>query len=35
MGFRVVFLPDCPLVLPLLKDRVVRAFLNQKNEDPK
>ena len=30
MGFRVVFLPDCHLVLSLFKDRVVGAFLNQK-----
>ena len=30
-----VFLPDCPLVLSLLKYRGVGVFLNKKNEDPK
>ena len=29
VGVRVVFLPDYPLVLSLLKHRGVRAFLNQ------
>ena len=33
--FRVVFLPDCPLILSLFKHRGIGAFLNQKNEDPK
>ena len=28
VGVRVVFLPDCPLVLSLLKHRGVGAFLN-------
>ena len=28
VGVRVVFLPDCPLVLSLFKLRGVRAFLN-------
>ena len=31
---KVVFLPDCLLVLSLLKYRDVCAFLNQKNKDP-
>ena len=35
MGVRIIFLPDCPLVLSLLKHRGVRAFLNQKNEESK
>ena len=35
VGVRVVFLPDYPLVLSLLKHRGVGAFLNKKNEDPK
>ena len=35
MGVRVALLPDCPLVLFLLKHKSVRAFLNQKNEEPK
>ena len=35
MGVRVVFLPDCPLVLSLHKYRNVGAFLNQKNEESK
>ena len=30
VGFRVVFLPDCSLILSLLKYRGVRAFLNPK-----
>ena len=34
MGVKVVFLPDCLLVLSLLKYRDVWAFLNQKNKDP-
>ena len=33
VGVRVVFLPDCPLVLSLLKHRSLGAFLNQKNEE--
>ena len=32
VGVRVVFLPDCPLVLFLLKYKDVRAFLNQKKK---
>ena len=32
---RVVFLPDCPLVLFLLKYKGVGAFLNKKNEESK
>ena len=32
VGVRVVFLPNCLLVLSLHKHRGVRAFLNQKNE---
>ena len=32
---RVVFLPDCPLVLSLLKYRSVGIFLNQKKEKKK
>ena len=38
MGVGVVFLPNYPLILSLLKHRGVVAFLNQKkkkNEDPK
>ena len=35
IGVRIVFLPDCHLILSLLKDRDVRIFFNQKNEDPK
>ena len=35
VGVRAVFLPDCLLVLSLLKYWGVGAFLNQKNEDPK
>ena len=35
VGVRVVFLPDCPLVLSLLKHRSIGAFLNQKNEELK
>ena len=35
MGVRVIFLPDCVLVLSLLKRRGVEAFLNQKNKGPK
>ena len=31
---KVVFLPDCLLVLSLLKYRDVWTFLNQKNKDP-
>ena len=30
MGVKVVFLPDCPLVLSLLKHKDVGAFFNQK-----
>ena len=33
MGVRVVFLPDCPLVLSLLKRRGVRAFWTKKKND--
>ena len=32
---RVVFLPDCPLILSLFKHRDVGAFLKKKKEDPK
>ena len=32
MGVRVVFLPDCPLVLSLLKNRGVGAFWTQKKK---
>ena len=35
VGVRVVFLPNYPLVLSLLKHRSVGTFLNQKNEDHK
>ena len=35
VGVRVVFLPDCPLVLFLLKYKGVGAFLNKKNEESK
>ena len=28
VGVRVVFLPDCPLILSLLKYKGVRVFLN-------
>ena len=35
VGVRVIFLPDCVLVLSLFKCRGVEVFLNQKNEDPK
>ena len=35
MKVRVVFLPNCPLILSLLKYRGVGAFLNKKNEDTK
>ena len=34
MGVRVVFLPDCPLVLFLLKYKGVGAFLNKKKRNP-
>ena len=32
---KVVFLPDCPLILSILKHRDVEAFLNQKDEESK
>ena len=32
MGVRVVFLPDCPLVLSLLKRRSVGVFWTQKKK---
>ena len=35
VGVKVVFLPDCPLVLSLLQHRGVGAFLKQQNKDPK
>ena len=35
VGVRVVFLPNCLLVLSLLKHRSVGTFFNQKNEDHK
>ena len=34
MGVRVVFLPDCPLVLSLLKHKGVWPFLNKKMRIP-
>ena len=30
MGVKVIFLPNCPLILSLLKYRDVRIFLNKK-----
>ena len=35
VGVRVIFLPDCPLVLFLLKYKGVGAFLNKKNKESK
>ena len=35
MEVRIVFLPDYPLILFLLKHKGVRVFLNQKNEESK
>ena len=35
VGVRIVFLPDCPLILFLLKHRGVGVFLNQKNKESK
>ena len=32
VGVKVIFLLDCPLVLSLLKDKGVWAFLKQKNK---
>ena len=32
---KVIFLPDCPLVVFLLKYKDVGAFLNKKNEESK
>ena len=34
MGVKIVFLPDCPLILSLLKHKGVRAFLNKKMKNP-
>ena len=34
MRVRVVFLPDCPLILSLFKHRDIRAFLNIKMKNP-
>ena len=34
MGVRVAFLPECPLVLSLLKHRSVGVFLNLKMRNP-
>ena len=34
MGIRVAFLPECPLILSLLKYRGAGAFLNQKMRNP-
>ena len=34
VGVRVVFLPNCPLVLSLLKHRGVGIFLNKKMRIP-
>ena len=33
MEVRIIFLPDCPLVLSLFKHRDINAFFNQTNED--
>ena len=35
MGVKVVFLPDCSLVLSLLKYKGVRTFLHKQNEESK
>ena len=35
MRVKVVFLPDFPFILSLLKHRGVETFFNKKNEDPK
>ena len=35
VGVKVVFLPDCPLILSLLKHRDIKAFLNKKKEKRK
>ena len=32
MGVRVIFLPDCSLILSLVKHKDVRAFLNKKKK---
>ena len=34
VGVKVVFLPDCPLVLSLLKHKGVGAFFNKKMRIP-
>ena len=34
MGVKVIFLPDCLLVLSLLKHRDIGAFLNIKMKNP-
>ena len=35
VGVKVIFFPDCPLVLSLLKHRGIGVFLNQKNKKSK
>ena len=37
VGVRVIFLPDCPLILSILKHKGIGTFLNKKKkiEDPK
>ena len=35
MEVRIIFLPDYPLILFLLKHKGVRAFLSKKNEESK
>ena len=35
MGFRIVFLPNCLLILSILKHTNVGAFLNQKKKKKK
>ena len=34
MGVRITFLPNCPLILSLLKHKDVWAFLNKKMRSP-
>ena len=34
MGVKIIFLPDCPLVLSLLKHRDIGTFLNIKMRNP-
>ena len=35
VGVKVIFLPNCPLVLSLHKHRGVGVFFNQKNKESK